>query len=935
MTQTPPILDATLTRPDLLPALVPTWLLALACGILFCLWMGVRRSVKPRGFLVRYALAMPVASATAFLLFQTIARVIWLAGAWPLWVAAALSGGVLELVLLAYERECSVLRAPIRRMLMACRLLAILVALMMLLQPVYVTEQTRRIQRRVAVLLDESASMWRVDTQWRLNEVLDVAQAFGELPGSTMRTNRLDRDQNIALWDRLTPEQKTALRQRTEVPRVRITRDLLVEEPAGLLRKLGEKYDLDLIRFGRSVDVVADRAAYASNRLVRSEAVAVPIRETLFRSVTDMTTAIEEVLRVVPSDELAGVALFSDGRHTGSAGVAAAARRYQQASIPICTVLVGGSQPAFDFSVAEVRVQDTVFLGDRVRLTARIQATGAKGRKTSVRLMRDQEVLAHEVFDVETGETVTREVRFTDTPTEKGLRHYTVSIEPVEGETVKENNQWPVEVYVTDDRTNVLLVDRRPRWEFRYLRNLFYGRDKSVHLQFVLTEPDRIEGIARNPLPEASALRNFGEAEAGGLPRTRDAWRMFDVIILGDVGEDILTPEVAEEIRYCVAERGALLVILAGPERMPYSIQGKAMRELLPVVCQAQQLDWRTEGQMPFRVQLTPAGRTHDVMRLSSNPTENEQMWRDMEPLRWRLPIDDVKAGAEVLAYAATDADLEEQGRRARQAVSEAVGDADEAVRRLTEARRFQARQALLVSQNLGQGKVLMLLSDRTWRLRYRVGDTLHHLFWGQVMRWGTGEKMRAGNTFARVGTDQLNYTPDERIRILARFSTPDFVPLTNAVVQAVVRCGEKGQPRRCALTYRTASNGVYEGLLEPMSETGIYSVRIEAPEVQRVLGARYPEPLETQFTVIASRRPAEFADLTTDRSVPEQFAEITKGCVLSPAELDVLLSKFGEGRRQVKETVERNLWDSWWLFFIIIGLVTLEWLIRKKNGLA
>lgn len=935
MTPTPPILDATLPRSDLLPALVPTWALAVACGVLFCLWMVVRHNLKPRGLLIRYALAMPVAAATSFLLFQTLARVIWLAGPWPLWAASALSGGVLELVLLAYARECGVLRASVRRGLMACRIVAILVALMMLLQPVYVTEQTRRIQRRVAVLLDESASMWRTDTQWRLNEVLDVAQAFGELPGSSVRTNRLDREQNIALWDRLTPEQKTALRQRTEVPRVRLTRDILVEEPVNLLRKLGAKYDLDLFRFGRSVDVVADFAAYASNRFVRSEAVPVPIRETLFRSVTDMTTAIEEVLRVVPSDELAGVVLFSDGRHTGSAGVAAAARRYQQASIPICTVLVGGSQPAFDFSVADVRVQDTVFLGDRVRLTARIQATGAKGRKASVRLLRDQEVLAQETFDVETAETVTREIRFTDTPATKGLRHYTVAVDTLEGETVRENNQWPVEVYVTDDRTNVLLVDRRPRWEFRYLRNLFYGRDKSVHLQFVLTEPDRIEGIARNRLPDASALRAFGDAEAGGLPKTRDAWRMFDVIILGDVGEDVLTPEVAEEIRYCVAERGALLVILAGPDKMPYAIQGKTLRDVLPVVCQAQPRDWRIEGQMPFRVQLTPAGRTHDVMRLSSNPTENEQMWRELEPMRWRLPIDDVKDGAEVLAYAATDADLEEQGRRARQAVSAAVDDANEAVRRLTEARRFQARQALLVSQNLGQGKVLMLLSDRTWRLRYRVGDTLHHLFWGQVMRWGTGEKMRAGNTFARVGTDQLNYTPDERIRILARFSTPDFAPLTNAVVQAVVRCGETGQLKRCALTYRPSSNGVYEGWLEPMSATGVYALRIEAPEVQRVLGERYPEPLETQFTVIASRRPAEFADLTTDRRIPEQMAEITKGSVLSPAELDLLLEKFGEGRREVKETVERNLWDSWWLFFIILGLVTLEWLMRKKNGLA
>ena len=63
-----------------------------------------------------------------------------------------------------------------------------------------------------------------------------------------------------------------------------------------------------------------------------------------------------------------------------------------------------------------------------------------------------------------------------------------------------------------------------------------------------------------------------------------------------------------------------------------------------------------------------------------------------------------------------------------------------------------------VVPRSFGQGKVLMLTTDQSWRLRHRVGDTRHHRFWGQVLRWGSGEKLRAGNTFVRLGTDKLRY---------------------------------------------------------------------------------------------------------------------------------------------------------------------------------
>ena len=80
-------------------------------------------------------------------------------------------------------------------------------------------------------------------------------------------------------------------------------------------------------------------------------------------------------------------------------------------------------------------------------------------------------------------------------------------MEAVEGEVFTTNNDWPLEVAVTDDRTNVLLVDSVPRWEFRYLRNLFYGRDKSVHLQYVLLNPDEIIFRVQNPEPGFEYMR--------------------------------------------------------------------------------------------------------------------------------------------------------------------------------------------------------------------------------------------------------------------------------------------------------------------------------------------------------------------------------------------------------------------------------------------
>ena len=78
------------------------------------------------------------------------------------------------------------------------------------------------------------------------------------------------------------------------------------------------------------------------------------------------------------------------------------------------------------------------------------------------------------------------------------------------------------------------------------------------------------------------------------------------------------------------------------------------------------------------------------------------------------------------------------------------LGVAD-AAERLDAEKRNRARNALVVSQVYGRGKVLLLAFDETWRLRYKAGDIYHHRFWGQIMRWGVGEKLRAGEPGLRL----------------------------------------------------------------------------------------------------------------------------------------------------------------------------------------
>ncbi len=907
-------------RIDLLPPEIPTWAVVLMTLAAFGLWFGVRvmtRRLHER--LPRFGVVVPralSAVAAAWCLLQLLGRVAVYACTWPLWVAAVMLGLGIETASACFFRERKVLPRRLGTVVLVLRATAIALSVLILMQPVLVRFTGKKITRRVAVLVDASASMRFTDRQWQPRERLAWTAHLGLL-NDAQRAALADGKSDVQkLLDGLSEADREATRRLCETTRVALACDLLKRPDAkgeSFLAKLGSRYDLDLFTFGRGLARTSE--AEINNNLTSTNESA--FAEQYFRAATDFTTALEGVLKEIPSEQLAGVLVLSDGIHNAETSVLPITRRFGAQGAPVCGVMIGGTRLPFDIALADVIAPESVFLGDRVRMLATVRATGAIGKKIKVKLTCEDAVVDEAELEISSDDWQ-REVRLAHEPKTNGVVRYEVKADLLEGELFKDNNAWRADVAVSDDRINVLLVDDSPRWEFRYLRNLFFGRDKSVHLQSWLVHPDTLTGGAAASLPPASASRKFGDAESGGWPVSREEWRAFDVIILGDLDVATLTPQVQEEIRSCVVDRGALLVVISGPRAMPHAFPNDSpLAGLVPFTVQEEDNFWKGPEET-YRLALTPTGQTHPVMVQSGSLSENEDAWKSLPLFDWRLPVT-AKPGAEILAVAVPEGGEQEK----------VLTDVRQAVAHLEDVMQYRAKHALIMAQRVGRGKVLGLAFDRTWRLRYRTGDVRHHRFWGQIMRWGLGERLRAGQERFRVGTDRLVYGPEDPVNVMARVLNEDFSGVVDAQLEAVLRNSEGREITRTRLAPRADSHGFYEAVLPPQGRAG--ACKLEVMRLDTV--ARERE--ETSILVTASRRPIEMGNVRPEKGVFDALAKGTGGKVVTPDALRTLAEAFGEGKRVVQERREYALWNNPYVLILLALLLTTEWLLRKKGGLA
>ncbi len=1051
----------TLQRPDLIGL---SWALTGPLTlVLTALWITthvVRRKERfsdSRFASIAFFLAGTVAGyATLWSLFQFLGAFLVLSTDWSLTFLAFFGAVTLEALISLYQLEKSLTTPKRGRFLLALRSIALVLLLLVLLQPVRSFLVDREINREVAVLIDDSQSMRLPDQRLSISEQLDRATVLGveglekrpQLHTITKNLSRFHRDllaettaletapdaeallksrtdnltdllekgktaikdtdirlqkiatlaklpgdaskrlsdfnaklkgpltqiineankqlkaanpstfiaqlkalakplgENLsalpgigtqidqAFFNQLNEANRIAVGKAAERPRVDIARQLLTPSPDGdaadpegkptFLDELASNYNVRYFRFARTIEEIPNITA-----LETESAAAAP---SSFRSLTDLSGALDHILETTSPESLAGVLLLSDGRHNSNKLPEDHLRRMASQKSPLCAIPIGSQLGPMDASILSLNAPESIYLGDRIVVRANIKIDGLRGKKIKAVLHSNGEAVDEQIIDVNDVE-LRQEIRFAHLPKEKGIYDYKLTLEPDAAEQFADNNSWEFKVAITDDRTNVLLVDGYPRWEFRYLRNLFYGRDKSVHLQYVLLNPDPIDGQAPLPPVHASASRKFGDAEATRLPENEDEWRLFDVIILGDIPPAAIDSKTWAIIQKSVAERGALLITVAGQRYMPHAFKAPDFIDMAPTVWKPTNKPENSKPGEAYRLELTSAGRSHMATQLSASRAENSRLWSNMPELHWRSNSSEIKESAEVLAYArpanGNTPDLENQNAN--------PNEVEKALQELANRKQFEKDNALIVAQQYALGKVVQLNFDRTWRLRYGVGDTYHHRFWGQVLRWGTGENLRSGTEFVRLGTDHLTYTPSDPIKIVAKLLDSKRRPVTNDSMYANLINEEGESLHRQRLSYRTGSNGMYETTLAPLPDPGKYTIRIESKSVDKALQNDTDTTLskiETELLVVSTRNPVELAELTADHDFLTHATQLSNGGMANITDASSLISYFGSPKEILTERRNITLWDKWPLLVAFLGLFSTEWIFRRRAGL-
>jgi uncharacterized membrane protein len=563
-------------------------------------------------------------------------------------------------------------------------------------------------------------------------------------------------------------------------------------------------------------------------------------------------------------------------------------------------VLIGDTRPERNAIVELVESPSNALEGDELAVTVRALGRGADervrvlleelepdGAEGSERLLADEEVALSE-----DGERV---VLVAPASPRTGERRFRVSIPPLSGETMLDDNRAEFRVQISPARMRVLYVDGYPRWEYRYLKNLLLRADKKLDVQCYLLS------ATRDFPQEASAhLESLRE-----IPSTRaELLENYDVVILGDVNPNRVSADPSRCEAFMTAlrefvEAGGGLCFQAGEYDDPRAYRQTPLEDLLPIVLdQSGVLAFEGDTTVEFRPLLEEPQNPHEILRLHADLETNRRLWEDADGLRgffWYQPVRRAKPGAEVLLRHPSDMN-----------------------------RQTGELYPLLVLGHFPAGRTMFLAVDSTWMWRYHYGDRYHETFWRNALRWLALGRLKSGDGRFRLETSRSAYDLEERVALEARVLDRDFRP-AETPEQTVYWSGPDGRTRELELALSGDRPGVYRGSLQ-VDRPGTYTAWIEADGVRLST---------TEFEVLLPSR--ENADPTPDPEALELLASRTGGRALTLAELGQLAGEFrgGEEHREPISSSLEDVWDRWTTLCLALGLLSLEWILRKRVELV
>ena len=799
-------------------------------------------------------------------------------------------------------RDSRFLSLPWRTMLLILRIVVLVLTLIVLLNP-RERMQTTQVQRsRVGVLVDTSLSMAfpaadsnEAQSTSAAPDVLTRATAVQEMLVASGLLERLSATHAVSVYtfdSALTGPQA-----------------IIADEQTTFVKSPDREVDSERQGPTPSPDSAdaATRRVDLADSTPRSPEDTTRKWETVFQprgGETRLGEALHQMVGQLSGRTLSGLVVLTDGRSNAGLDVEVARLRAERSDTRLITVGVGSQRAQMNLWVAGMQSPSDVHRGDPFDISVVVQGSGMQDQSGVVRLFqqsagsdgKDRRQVAEEPFQL-TDPAIPAGVRFQQELSVPGKYEY-IAVAQLTDDTVVEltvdDNQRRREVEITDRKQKVLVISSGPMREYRFVRNTLYrhsGIESDVWLQSVTNE--NLDFVSQ----EAEKLLT-------SFPRTEAELFEYDVIVAFDANWSLLSAEQLKFLNRWVDEHSGGIIFVAGElftaevERDSEKLRDVAV--LYPVVLNRILTDLQVtqRANQPWPVTLTPEGRASEFLKIADATGKTDvNLWQTFEGVYRSYPVRAIRDGAVVLA---------EYGN--------------------PRAKTRDGQPPFLASQFYGKGRTMFVGSAETWRLR-AISPEGYQRFWtGLIREVGQGRRSR-GRSRGLLLLDRTEVSPGQAVTIRAQLYDSRMQELRRESVPVSI-VDSDGRPVAVpdALRGDARRPGQFVNTFRPARQ-GLFRVSVPIPESSDVLQAN----IEVVVPNLESEDPSQNVRLL------KGLTENTGGTYLSPDELEQQLPDLLPDRSEpvIVDEQLRTLWDRQWMMCVMIGLLGLEWALRRVVRLS
>lgn len=605
---------------------------------------------------------------------------------------------------------------------------------------------------------------------------------------------------------------------------------------------------------------------------------------------TDIGTTLHEAVQRELGKRLMGTILLGDGAQTAFAPrveMPEAGRELARLAYPLYTVtygLPGDVAQARDVSIENLPEQYTVFVKNELAVRGALRVRGYVNQQITVELIAENpagqsaRVASSQVLAREDNQLLPIEMSFT--PPAPGPYKLTLRTAAQPGERVTRNNELSAFVTVLEGGLRVLYLYGDLLGEQRLLRRSI-NMSPDIQLDDVFVDP-RNQGSSRINLDDELKPENI------------------DVLLIENVDATLLGDEHLKAIRELVEEGKGFMMLGGFNSYGPGGYRGGPLADVLPVELGrfeqqdvgldkpiSRDLHWW--GELPLVL-----GDTHPVTALAS-AADNPHIWKSLPPLQGANKFERVKDRSRVL--------LETPDKK-----------------------------PLLVSGEFGRGRVLAFAGESTHRWWMRGHKAEHRRFWRQVILWlARRDDLEQNDVWLKLAQRRFNPGADVTFEAGAKSATGET--LTDVTYQAVL-VSEDGQRQPIQLSQ---DGDMMNGVINEVSQPGDYLVELSVSRGGTQLGS-------TRATFQVLDRDIELSNSAAGHEQMARLAALTKesgGKALAPEQLPDLLRDLKQRREELLVEVQTK-WqlgdtalDAWLFVLAVVGLLTSEWVLRKRWGLV